>query len=89
MASADTNRNGVAEVLVGVKGSGGTTIQSWDLGLNTTKPTSITQVNDQVFQSTFSLAPTVETLLGLRDVNGGQPYKSPADSLLSRWLQLR
>ncbi|RLT18314.1 MAG: VCBS repeat-containing protein, partial [Planctomycetota bacterium] len=89
VASADTNRNGVAEVLVGVKGSGGTTIQTWDPGLSTTKPISNIQVTDQVFQSTFSLAPSVETLLGLRDVNGGQPYKSPADSLLSRWLQLR
>ncbi|MCY2945536.1 MAG: Ig-like domain-containing protein, partial [Planctomycetota bacterium] len=89
VASADTNRNGVAEVLVGVKGSGGTTIQSWDLGLNTTRPTSNIQVTDQVFQSTFSLSPSVETLLGLRDVNGGQPYKSPADSLLSGWWQLR
>ncbi len=89
VASADTNRNGVAEVLVGVKGSSGTTIQNWDLALNPTKPTSNSKVTDQVFQSTFSLAPSVDYLLTLRDVNGGQPYKSPADAQLSKWLQLR
>ncbi len=62
VASADANRNGVAEVLVGVKGSKGSnsnTIQSWDLGLNSTKPTSSTQVTDLVFQATFSFLPPV------------------------------